>query len=98
LLICHNMNNRAAPWNSKGPEGEKLLELFTKKLVDLDNLNKEYILQIQNKHSKVFGRFTPERFLVNYKKLLRAYKTGEDKKGARLRKWFVFICRCVSSI
>jgi len=86
------MNNRVAPWNSKGPEGDKLLELFTKKLVDLDNQDKSYILEIKNKHSDVFGRFSPERFVVNYKKLLRSFKTGKDKRGARLRKLVVVIC------
>ena len=90
------MNNRPAPWNSKGPEGEKLLELFTNDLVDLDNQDRAYILAIKNKYSQVFGRFAPERFLVNYKNLLRAYKTGVDKKGARLGKLFVIICTRVS--
>jgi hypothetical protein len=71
-----------AKWNSKGREAQYLTTLFIENKVDLDNLKPDYIRGIKSKH-RIFDPFSNERFVINYKKLLAAYKIGQAKAGAR---------------
>ena len=79
------MTTRKNPnWNSKGPEGKKLLELFTTKgLIDPSNKNKDYILSVQDKYP-VFSGFKDSVFLSHYKSLYCDLVLGRAKQGGRL--------------
>lgn len=82
-------------WNSKGPEGKKLLELFTNNLVDLDNEKRDYIRSVKEKYPEEFGDFAIDRFAVNYRKLLRSFNAGQEKRGSRVQQRKCYVSRFI---
>jgi len=70
-------------WSVKGPEGEKLVSLLAQGTIDSKNLERKYILQIKSNYPEVFGKFADDRFIANYKKVVREFAVHKSLQGKR---------------
>ena len=70
-------------WNTKGVEGEKLISLLTQGTIDYKNLERKYILEVKGNYPEVFGRFADDRFIANYKKVVREFAVHKSLQGKR---------------
>jgi hypothetical protein len=69
-------------WSSKGPEGALLISLLNSQTVDPSCLDKKYILQVKEAYPE-FSKFSDDRFIINYKKLVREFSVHKSIQGVR---------------